>query len=106
MFKRIFRIIVKEFIQVWRDKKMRFFLIAPPLVQLIVYGYIINFDFTRVAVGIFDQSYTMESRELISRFTSNQWFDVKYFITSQKELLNRIDNNDITMAIWIILRHF
>ena len=101
MFKRIFRIIVKEFIQVWRDKKMRFFLIAPPLVQLIVYGYIINFDFTRVAVGIFDQSYTMESRELISRFTSNQWFDVKYYITSQKELLNRIDNNDITMAIWI-----
>ncbi len=101
MFKRIFRVIVKEFIQVWRDKKMRFFLIAPPLVQLIVYGYIINFDFTRVAVGIFDQSHTMESRELISRFTSNQWFDVKYYITSQKELLRLIDNNDITMAIWI-----
>jgi ABC-2 type transport system permease protein len=101
MLQRIFRIIIKEFIQVWRDKKMRFFLIGPPLVQLLVYGYIINFDFTHVAVGIFDQSHTMESRELISRFTSNQWFDVKYFIKSQQELLNRIDNNDITMAVWI-----
>lgn len=101
MFRRIYHIIVKEFIQVWRDKKMRFFLIAPPLVQLLVYGYIINFDFTHVAVGIFDESRTMESRELINRFTSNQWFDVKYYIKTQKELLSRIDNNDITMAVWI-----
>lgn len=101
MFKRIYRIIIKEFIQVWRDKKMRFFLIAPPLVQLIVYGYIINFDFTNVAVGIFDESRTMESRELINRFTSNQWFDIKYFISNHKELVDRIDNNDITMAVWI-----
>jgi len=101
MFRRIYHIIIKEFIQVWRDKKMRFFLIAPPLVQLLVYGYIINFDFTHVAVGIFDESRTMESRELISRFTSNQWFDVKYYIKTQDELLSRIDNNDITMAVWI-----
>jgi ABC-2 type transport system permease protein len=101
MFNRIFRIIVKEFIQVWRDKKMRFFLIAPPLVQLLVYGYIINFDFSHVAVGILDESRTMESRELISRFTSNQWFHVKYYINTQKELLDRIDRNDITMAVWI-----
>ncbi|MEJ2671636.1 MAG: ABC transporter permease [Deltaproteobacteria bacterium] len=101
MFNRIFRIIVKEFIQVWRDKKMRFFLIAPPLVQLIVYGYIINFDFTRVAVGIFDESRTMESRELINRFTSNRWFKVNYYIKSHKELLNLIDDSDITMAVWI-----
>jgi ABC-2 type transport system permease protein len=101
MFGRIYHIIVKEFIQVWRDKKMRFFLIAPPLVQLLVYGYIINFDFTHVAVGIFDESRTMESRELINRFTSNQWFNVKYDIKTQKELLSRIDHNDITMAVWI-----
>jgi ABC-2 type transport system permease protein len=101
MFRRIYYIIVKEFIQVWRDKKMRFFLIVPPLVQLITYGYIINFDFTHVAVGIFDESRTLESRELIDRFTSNQWFNVKYYIKTQKELLNRIDKADITMAVWI-----
>jgi ABC-2 type transport system permease protein len=101
MFRRIYYIIVKEFIQVWRDKKMRFFLIVPPLVQLLVYGYIINFDFTHVAVGIFDESRTMESRELISRFTSNQWFAVKYYIKTKDELLSRIDNCDITMAVWI-----
>jgi ABC-2 type transport system permease protein len=101
MFRRIRHIIRKEFIQVWRDKKMRFFLIFPPLVQLLVYGYIINFDIKHVAVGLFDQSRTMESRELIQRFRSNEWFAVTTYIQSRKELLDLIDHGDITMALWI-----
>jgi ABC-2 type transport system permease protein len=101
MFRRLRHIIIKEFIQVWRDKKMRFFLVFPPLVQLLVYGYIINFDIKHVAVGIFDESRTMESRDLVNRFRSNEWFSVGYDIKSQKELLNLIDRGDITMAVWI-----
>jgi len=101
MFRRIRHIIIKEFIQVWRDKKMRFFLVFPPLVQLLVYGYIINFDIKHVTVGIFDESRSMESRDLINRFRSNEWFSVGYDIQSQKELLDLIDRGDITMAVWV-----
>jgi ABC-2 type transport system permease protein len=101
MFRRIRHIIIKEFIQVWRDKKMRFFLVFPPLVQLLVYGYIINFDIKHVTVGIFDESRSMESRDLINRFRSNEWFSVGYDIKSQKELLDLIDRGDITMAVWV-----
>lgn len=65
MFRRIRHIIIKEFIQVWRDKKLRFFLIGPPLIQLLAYGYVVNFDIKHVATAIFDESRTKESRELI-----------------------------------------
>ena len=65
MFRRIRHIIRKEFIQVWHDKKLRFFLIVPPLVQLLAYGYMVNFDIKHVATAILDESRTMESRELI-----------------------------------------
>ena len=101
MFRRIRHIIIKEFIQVWRDKKLRFFLIVPPLVQLLAYGYVVNFDIKHVATAIFDESRTMESRELINRFRSTDWFDVKYYLNSQKELLDLIDRGQITMALWI-----
>jgi ABC-2 type transport system permease protein len=101
MFRRLRHIIRKEFIQVWRDKKLRFFLIAPPLVQLITYGYVVNFDIKRVALAVFDESRTMESRDLVNRFRSTDWFHVKYYIDSQQELLHRIDHGDITMALWI-----
>jgi ABC-2 type transport system permease protein len=101
MFRRIRHIIIKEFIQVWRDKKLRFFLILPPLIQLIVYGYVVNFDIKHVATAIFDESRTMESRELIQRFTSTDWFQVNYYLNSRQELLDLIDRGQITMALWI-----
>ncbi|MGB8992194.1 MAG: ABC transporter permease [Desulfobaccales bacterium] len=101
MFRRIRHIIIKEFIQVLRDKKLRFFLIVPPLMQLLTYGYVVNFDIKHVAMAVFDESRTMESRQLIDRFASNDWFNVKYFVQSHKELLDRIDRGDITMALWI-----
>jgi ABC-2 type transport system permease protein len=101
MWRRIRHIIRKEFIQVLRDKKLRFFLIVPPLVQLLTYGYVVNFDIKHVAMAVFDESRTMESRQLIDRFSSNDWFDVKYYVKSQKELLHLVDRGDITMALWI-----
>jgi ABC-2 type transport system permease protein len=101
MFRRIRHIIRKEFIQVWRDKKLRFFLIVPPLVQLIVYGYVVNFDIKHVATAIFDENRTMESRELINRVRSTDWFDIKYYLNSQQELLDLINRGEITMALWI-----
>jgi len=100
MWRRIRQIIIKEFIQVLRDKKLRFFLIVPPLVQLLTYGYVVNFDIKHVALAVFDESRTMESRQLIDRFASNDWFNVKYFVKSQKELLHLVDRGDITMALW------
>jgi ABC-2 type transport system permease protein len=100
MWRRIRHIIIKEFIQVLRDKKLRFFLIVPPLVQLLTYGYVVNFDIKHVALAVFDESRSMESRQLIDRFSSNDWFNVKYFVASQKELLDLVDRGDITMALW------
>src|SRR5512147_936352 len=100
MFRRIRHIMLKEFIQVWRDKKLRFFLIVPPLVQLMAYGYVVNFDIKHVATAIFDESRSMESRDLINRFRSTDWFDVKYYLDSQKELVDLIDRGQITMALW------
>jgi ABC-2 type transport system permease protein len=100
MWRRIRHIIIKEFIQVLRDKKLRFFLIIPPLVQLLTYGYVVNFDIKHVAMAVFDESRTMESRQLIDRFASNDWFNVRYYVKSQKELLHLVDRGDITMALW------
>jgi ABC-2 type transport system permease protein len=101
MLRRIRHIIIKEFIQVFRDKRLRFFLIVPPLVQLITYGYVINFDIKHVAMAIFDENRTKESRDLIDRFRSNEWFDVKRYVLSERELIDLINQGDVTMALRI-----
>jgi ABC-2 type transport system permease protein len=94
-------LIWKEFIQVLRDKKLRLFIFLPPIIQLIAYGYAINFDIKHVPTAIFDQSHSAESRHLISRFASSEYFAIKYFIDTEEELRRLIDNNQVTMVLRI-----
>jgi ABC-2 type transport system permease protein len=101
MLRRLRHLIWKEFIQVLRDKKLRLFIFLPPIIQLIAYGYAINFDIKHVPTAVFDQSRSAESRHLISRFASSDYFAVKYFIHTEAELRHLIDENRVTMVLRI-----
>ena len=86
MGRRIWQMVKKEFIQVWRDRRLRIFLILPPIVQLIIYGYAINFDIRQVPFGVFDEDRTQASELLISRFTASEYFRLTDSINSDAEL--------------------
>ena len=101
MFLRLRHLIWKEFIQVLRDKKLRLFIFLPPIIQLIAYGYAINFDIKHVPTAIFDESHSAESRHLISRFASSEYFAIKDFIQTEVELRRLIDANQVTMILRI-----
>jgi drug efflux transport system permease protein len=101
MGRRIWQMMKKEFIQVWRDRRLRIFLILPPIVQLIIYGYAINFDIRQVPFGVFDEDRTQASELLISRFTASEYFLLTDSINSEEELKGLIDRSQITLAVRI-----
>lgn len=99
MFRRVRHLIWKEFIQVLRDKKLRLFIFLPPMIQLIAYGYAINFDIKHVPTAVYAEDNSAESRQLISRFASSEYFAIKYFISTQEELRRLIDENQVTLVL-------
>jgi len=101
MGRRIWQMVKKEFIQVWRDRRLRVFLILPPIVQLVIYGYAINFDIRQVPFGVFDEDRTQASESLISRFTASEYFSLTHSINSDAELRDLIDRSRITLAVHI-----
>jgi ABC-2 type transport system permease protein len=101
MFNRIWRMIVKEFLQLRRDKYARFRLIVPPLIQMLIYGYAATFEVNRVEVAIIDFDHSQESRDLISRFTYTGRFEVAKVLANEQELKSLIGNSDIPMALKI-----
>src|SRR4030043_2042550 len=101
MGRRIWQMVKKEFIQVWRDRRLRIFLFLPPLIQLIIYGYAINFDIRQVPFAIFDEDRTQASEVLISRFTASEYFSLTDSINSEAELRGLIDRSRITLAVHI-----
>ena len=99
MFRRVRHLIWKEFIQVLRDKKLRLFIFLPPMIQLIAYGYAVNFDIKHVPTAVYAEDNSAESRQLISRFASSDYFNIKYFISTQEELRRLIDENEVTLVL-------
>jgi len=92
MLERIKSILVKEFLQVFRDPRMRVVIIVTPLVQLIVFGYAANTDVQSVPTAIYDLDNTRQSRDLIRAFTYSRYFTDKYHISTdaeQNDLINK-----------------
>ena len=93
--------LIKEFIQVFRDKRTRFILFGPPIIQMLVFGYAATFEIHHVPTVVLDLDHSQESRELISRFTSSPYFDVQQQLTDSRQIRDLIDRGDATVGLEI-----
>ena len=99
MFARIIPIVVKEFLELKRDKGARFLLVVPPIIQMLLFGYAATFEVYHVSTSVLDLDHSQESRELIARFTSSNRFDVVKVAQSQREINDTIDSSDAAVAL-------
>lgn len=70
----LLRMIVKEFFQLARDRKMIPVLLVGPLAQLLALGYAANMDVTSIPLVLVDEDRTAQSRALLERFTGSGYF--------------------------------
>ncbi len=101
MLARLKQMLIKEFIQALRDKRTRAILIAPPIIQMLVFGYAANFEIHHVATAILDLDHSQESRELVSRFQSSPYFDVRRQLTDRNQIVELIDRGEAVITLQI-----
>ncbi len=64
----------KELTQTLRDKRFRFILFGAPVVQLIIFGYVVTTEIKDISLAVVDYAQTQDSRQLIASFTSSGYF--------------------------------
>jgi ABC-2 type transport system permease protein len=101
MFGRLKQMMIKEFIQVFRDKRTRFVLFGPPIIQMLVFGYAATYEIHHVPTVVLDLDHSQESRDLISRFTSSPYFDVQRQLTDARDIRDSIDRGRATVGLEI-----
>lgn len=101
MWERIYRIVIKEFIQVLRDRRMKFLVFVTPVVQLVIFGYAVTTDVQHIRTAVLDRDRSVESRALIERFTSSGYFDIVAAAEDQRGLQLALDKGQATLAIQI-----
>lgn len=70
-------VVRKEFRQIRRDSRSLVFMIFIPAFLLIVFGFALNFDVKHIPLAVVDQDGSQSSRELVDRFGTTEYFDVK-----------------------------
>jgi len=101
MLARLKQMLIREFIQVFRDKRTRFVLFGPPLVQMIIFGYAANYEIRHVPTVVLDYDHSQESRDLVSRLAATPYFDVQRRLSRPDEIRALIDSGEATLALQI-----
>lgn len=95
MFDRVLAILKKEFLQVFRDQRMRMVIFVSPLVQVMIFGYAATMDITHVPIAIYDNDNTKETRELVRDFSYSKYFDIKRYTTDEAKVNELIDESKV-----------
>lgn len=93
--------IIKEFLHIFRDWRTLIVVFAIPLIQLIVFGYAISNDLKYISIGILDNSNDELTKKLITKVAYSNFFKVKYFLQTEKEIEQLLKSGKVKEVIYI-----
>ena len=91
--------IIKEFLQLSRDKRMRPIILVAPVVMTVLLGYAATVDVKHVGLVVCDLDNSPESRELVERFTNTGTFEVVGNVARPSDIDAHFDDARAVLAV-------
>ena len=101
--KRLIALTWKELLQLKRDTVSMKLIVGIPLMQLIIFGYAINYDVKHLTTVVLDESRSFESRELVAKMDATDYFDIVGRVDSLGELQQAVDS--ARAAVGLVIDH-
>jgi len=97
----LWRVIVKEFQQLRRDKRMIPAMIIGPIVQLLTLGYAANNDVTDIPLMLLDEDRSEASRAVVDDFTSSGYFELVSVARGEEDVEPALVRGEAQIALVI-----
>ena len=98
---RIVAVMVKEFIQMRRDRLTFAMIIGVPIIQLVLFGYAINTDPKQLPTAIVSADQGPVTRSIVTALANSGYFEVSSETVSQGEAHAMLARGDIAYALTI-----
>jgi ABC-2 type transport system permease protein len=98
---RLRALILKEFGQIRRDRRLVLSLIVPPVLQLTLFGFALSATVSNLRLGVVDESQTSESRELVATLTQSRSFRLGGYYPSADHLGAAISEGTLDAGVVI-----
>jgi len=101
MLQRIWAVMQKQFIQTLRDRRTLMVIIALPVLMLFLMGYAVEIQVDHIRTVVVDHSRDQRSWSFIEALENSGFFDVMYYVESQDEAIQAIDEGQARAAVVI-----
>lgn len=98
---RLWTIMKKELIHIWRDPRTLALILALPAMLLVLLGYGIAVESRDTPMAVADLSQTDSSRRYVDYYTASSDFAVDHLVFSEAEILALMDEDRVTVGLLI-----
>jgi len=98
---RILALTRKELLAVLKDKRSRFTLIVPPLLQCLIYGYVATYDLNDIPYAVLDRDRSQASFELLANLDGSGIFHRVANLVTVAEIRRTINEQRALLVIQI-----
>jgi len=98
---RIGAILIKELIQMRRDRMTFAMMLGIPIIQLILFGFAINNDPKHLPTAVYSQENTAITRALLQGFKNSGYYDINRIIYDYAETENLLKSGKVSFVILI-----
>ncbi|MHB1341290.1 MAG: ABC transporter permease [Coriobacteriia bacterium] len=89
----------KETRQLFRDRMLLPLVFIMPVMQLIMFGYVVGADVTNLRTVIVDQDHSSTSRAITEAFSSSGYFRIVETLSAEGDIRPVMDAGDATVAV-------
>jgi len=100
MFERLKHMLIKEFIQIFRDPRMKSIVFVTPVMQMLIFGYAVNTDVDHVATAVLDLDNSVSSREVAARFEHSGYFDINDRVENESQMRKLLDRGRVQAVLY------
>ena len=102
MFRRIWAVTQKEFIQTLRDRRTLAITLSIPMIQLLLFGFALRMNVKDIPMAVADQSLDSASRAYIHALAVSGYFRVVAYVPDQAEVVRAIDEGRAQAGVVIL----
>ncbi len=97
--KRLSSFLSKEFKHIFRDKRSMLILFGMPVVQLLLFGYVITNELKNANVAVFDKSKDATTKKIIGALDASNYFQCTHFLTDESQVHEALRSGKVKMVV-------
>lgn len=97
---KIFYILQKEILLLLKDSKMRFMMVGPPVIQLLIFSYAATLELNHISLAVVNHDQGLVVKEFLYSLSATPFID-KIYYAYEADLPNLLDNQKVIAALVI-----